>query len=68
MGCSEVDPVSGVPCLDTSGRVHSRHYGLGFDARGSWSVLWLGAEEVRRLMDELERRMSRPGNDAGGQG
>lgn len=54
--CAEVDPVSGLICLDTSGRPHRRHHGLGFDSRGSWSVSWLDATEVRRLMSEDWRR------------
>lgn len=48
--CSEVDPVSGLVCLETSGREHRRHYGLGFDAGGSWSVSWLDGSEIMRLL------------------
>lgn len=74
--CSEVDPVSGVICLDTSGLMHGRHHGLGFDSEGSWAVSWLDVGEIRRLLaeswpkitrGEFGREMSRPSNDAGAQ-
>lgn len=64
MGCSEVDPVSGMRCMSTSGLVHEEHYAMGYDGEGHWEVSWRDVGQVRRLLGLPEK--SRGGNGSGG--